>query len=124
MVGQAAGVFLLDLSTPSGRESMPVLASLQLPARVAALADYPDGDEVLIRLIDGRMGSRHRNNSRLPSLASHSGQSTRPATSQRANCCSTGDYAPGVLKYPARLVVILTALQAFRQAKKDRAIRS
>lgn len=55
VVGQTEGLFLLDLSVPSGRESMPVLARQAVPAQVAALADYPAGDEVLVRLIDGRL---------------------------------------------------------------------
>jgi len=55
VVGQTEALFLLDLSVPSGRESMPVLSHQPVPARVAALADYPDGDEVLVRLIDGRL---------------------------------------------------------------------
>lgn len=55
VVGQAEGLFLLDLSVPSGRKSMPVLYHRPVPAAVAALADYPDGDEVLVRLVDGRL---------------------------------------------------------------------
>jgi len=55
VVGQDSGVFLIDLSVPSGRVSMPVLASMHVPARVAALADDAEGDEVLVRLIDGRL---------------------------------------------------------------------
>lgn len=55
MVGQAEGLFLLDLSVPSGRESMPVLTRWPVPAAVAALADYPNGNEVLVRLVDGRL---------------------------------------------------------------------
>ncbi len=55
VVGREDGLSLLDLSVPSGRESMPVLLSLALPARVGSLADYPDGDEVLARLDDGRL---------------------------------------------------------------------
>jgi len=55
VVGQEQGLYLLDLSVPSGRESMPVLAEQRVPSRVAALADYPAGDEVLVRLVDGRL---------------------------------------------------------------------
>lgn len=55
VVGQEQGLFLLDLSVPSGRESMPVLAGQRVPTPVAALADYPAGDEVLVRLDDGRL---------------------------------------------------------------------
>ena len=55
VVGRSDGLFLLDLSVPSGRESMPILAHLGLPAAVAALADFPGGDELLVRLIDGRL---------------------------------------------------------------------
>jgi hypothetical protein len=55
VVGQPEGLFLLDLSVPSGRESMPVLASQALPGRVAELADDPAGNDVILRLIDGRL---------------------------------------------------------------------
>lgn len=34
---------------------MPVLTRWPVPAAVAALADYPNGNEVLVRLVDGRL---------------------------------------------------------------------
>ncbi|NIL99476.1 MAG: hypothetical protein GTN89_00585 [Acidobacteria bacterium] len=55
VVGQEEGLALLDLSVPSGRLSMTILAGLRTPARVTALADDAEGDEVLVRLVDGRL---------------------------------------------------------------------
>ena len=55
LVGQAEALQLIDLAAPSGREPMPVLARRTVSAPVAALADYPSGSEVLVRLDDGRL---------------------------------------------------------------------
>jgi hypothetical protein len=54
-VGQDAGLFLVDLDAPSGREPMTVLAQQPVPAPVAELADFPDGSTTLVRLADGRL---------------------------------------------------------------------
>jgi len=55
LIGRRDEVSLIDISAPSGREAMPVLARQPVDAPVAALADSPDGDEVLVRLADGRL---------------------------------------------------------------------
>lgn len=54
-VGQDTGLFLIDLSQPSGRDAMRVLAQQPVPAPVAALVEYPGGTQALVRLSDGRL---------------------------------------------------------------------